>query len=621
MTSTQKNHHPPLSGSSIIEMLHKNRPNFYVKVKEVFIVYVLSHPNNAWDVCECGYTTGSPQFFQQHKFTCQFLKKNFDITSIDHTNPQPCAFPHTPMTESQYNDLQKKGPIVGYCVRNKRRFLRLHGSTLVACVCGMQYNNQRGMEKHQTKCNYMKSFLDHENQSNLILNEDVVPLIESPKIHYKTPIHDKISKPKLINFDLPVKVFPNNISGSTIMVPSPSSSPIVDIANRLQRVFNSNYHLLIELIDHPPAEVTESAWGGTRIQAGRIMLRLCADSEGGNACLVAFLKKVQFPETSIIQLINKAKKLTKKDDNNKDKNQYHNFYLIVSNVKEQQEIHIDTITDNHQYGMPITNGVDSTIIYNVNKIPMNKQSTTVNNLVQMFMLPDYLPKDILPGENCFNKILGIEADSVVATTLLNYGILFNIINKTHIEQVTCDSLDKTYFDYESCYVSNCTAGTVSSTSGGVAHAGSGSANDIIRIVMFWTAYNKDNHIMRYNSDDQITKLTMIIDITLHLWSTLNVEEEVDLEVRKQLIGLIYFFLFHSSKLYQASAPSHYVASFHLHEMMQEMRKIMKKQKTSKINNNKRYSTMCNTYALVNLSLSDSSDEESDGNKKQKIQNN
>ena len=54
--------------------------------------------------------------------------------------------------------------------------------------------------------------------------------------------------------------------------------------------------------------------------------------------------------------------------------------------------------------------------------------------------------------------------------------------------------------------------------------------------MFWTAYNKDNHSMRYNSDDQITKLTMIIDITLYLWFTLSVEDEVDLGVKNNILG-------------------------------------------------------------------------------------
>ena len=189
-----------------------------------------------------------------------------------------------------------------------------------------------------------------------------------------------------------VKAFPNNNSGSTIMVPSPASSPVADIANRLQMVLNSNYDILINLIDNPPSNMSDSDWGGTRIQAGRIMVRLSSDKEGGNKCLATFIKKVEFPEKSIQQLISKAKKLARSDTST-DKNKYHNFYLIVSNVKEQQEIHIDTMTDNHQYGMPISNGVDSTIIYNVNKIPMNKQSTTVNNLVQMFLLPNYLPKD------------------------------------------------------------------------------------------------------------------------------------------------------------------------------------------------------------------------------------
>ena len=110
MNSAPKNHHPPLSDFEILKMLHPNHPNFYMKVKEVYIVYVLSKPYNAWGVCECGYTTGSVQYFQQHKSTCQFLVKNFDTTTIDHTNnPQACVFPHTPLTESQYNDLHKKG--------------------------------------------------------------------------------------------------------------------------------------------------------------------------------------------------------------------------------------------------------------------------------------------------------------------------------------------------------------------------------------------------------------------------------------------------------------------------------------------------------------------------------
>ena len=59
MTSTTKNHHPPLSFISIDKMLRQNHPNFYVEVQDVYVVYVLPQPNNAWDVCECGYTAGS----------------------------------------------------------------------------------------------------------------------------------------------------------------------------------------------------------------------------------------------------------------------------------------------------------------------------------------------------------------------------------------------------------------------------------------------------------------------------------------------------------------------------------------------------------------------------------
>ena len=45
--------------------------------------------------------------------------------------------------------------------------------------------------------------------------------------------------------------------------------------------------------------------------------------------------------------------------------------------------------------MPISNDVDSTVIYIVNHIFINKQSTTVNNLSKMFMSADLALDDIL----------------------------------------------------------------------------------------------------------------------------------------------------------------------------------------------------------------------------------
>lgn len=83
---------------------------------------------------------------------------------------------------------------------------------------------------------------------------------------------------------------------------------------------------------------------------------------------------------------------------------------------------------------------------------------------------------------------------------------------------------------------------------------------------------------KYNSDDQIKKLTIIIDITLHLWTDLLNDTE-KLIVRKNLIGIIYLFILHSTYLYQKTATAHDVDYYHLHQLMVTIIDLIKNYKT------------------------------------------
>lgn len=609
-------YHPAINDYQILQLIN-HESNYCITVGNIHIVYVLPCPYNAWDVCACGYTTGSTQAFQKHITKCEYINNDFDTEFISYQQPIHCLHPHSPLNKTQYDDLITKGPIVGFCFHNNKQFLRLHSTTLVACVCGKEYKHQKSIQL-QHKCDLLDKFFARQKRTSLLSMGQVVPLIQLPQSVTCRPMKTNNAKPKTVEYNQVIKAFPRTVPGATINIPSITSSTFYDICNRLNSIIITNYKILVELVDKP--DKNEFLWGGTRIQAGRIMLRLSSDAEGGNLCLLEFLSRCspKFPITPIKDLIHMAKKMSDKDNNNKNNKNYHNFYLIISNVVGQQEEHIDTLKHNHQYGMPISNGVDSTIIYDIKKIAKEKHVTNILKLVELLKIEGYLPLELLPGTDCFDAISTIDPNSKVAATIFNFGILFNIISNSHMEETTMNTTENSFFDYESFVVTNCTPGTVTSVPGGIIHAGSGSSNYSVRILMFWTAYNFENSSQRYNSDDQITKLTIIIDITLHLWTDLLNDAET-LMVRKNLIGMIYYFLLHSSRLYQETASAHYLNYYHLHQLMITMLDLIKVYKTKSGKKKHKllpYVTMCNTFSKVDLNYNSS-----DENKKHKTNNN
>lgn len=91
--------------------------------------------------------------------------------------------------------------------------------------------------------------------------------------------------------------------------------------------------------------------------------------------------------------------------------------------------------------MSISNGVDSTIIYDINIISKEKQVTTIAQLIQLFKIEGYFPLELLPSTDCFNEISTINPNSIVAETICNFGISFNIFNTSHTEETSINKSD------------------------------------------------------------------------------------------------------------------------------------------------------------------------------------
>ena len=89
------------------------------------------------------------------------------------------------------------------------------------------------------------------------------------------------------------------------------------------------------------------------------------------------------------------------------------------------------------------------------------------------------------------------------------------------------------FEFESIEGEDCPTGTFYSVNGGEIHAGSGASHDQVRVFLFWTYH--DFSLRPYDNDDQVTKLSLIINIARDCWDKLE-----PLQLRRKMIFLIYY---------------------------------------------------------------------------------
>ena len=451
----------------------------------------------------------------------------------------------------------------------------------------------------------MENILKRQSQQSIFLSDSILPQSCLSHCCQERPMMGTKIKTIDIEYGQYINPFHETKPGSTILIPKPGSSKIPSAANRMQSLFDNHYDKIVELIDNPPKDINDYDWGGTRIQAGRFMIKLESNDEGGANCWKEIMKIDDVTGAPMKSIITEAKRLAN-IEKTKSHRKYHNFYLIVSSVRDQQEVHIDTIKANHQYGMPLSHGVDSTIIYDVNKINSENRVTSMQKLSDLFSIPNYFFPQKQPTQSLLKAIHEINNASSVGKEVSEFGMLFNIPNTSHIKEMK-EHLNKAhhcYFDYESFYTTNCSPGTCSSIAGGIAHAGSGSHEAMIRILMFWTAYYSTNPQEKYNSDEQITKLTIIIAITLYLWPTF--EDNNKLQQRYGLICLINFFLFHSNALYKKTAPNHFLhIPFIYNIILNEMLQIMKPRPKYNTFDSKKFKEMAIKFAKVDLDVNNS----------------
>ena len=106
-----------------------------------------------------------------------------------------------------------------------------------------------------------------------------------------------------------------------------------------------------------------------------------------------------------------------------------------------------------------------------------------------------------------------------------------------------------YFQSTSYYLANSKLATLTTVPGGKAHAGLGSSEDTVRLVLFWTRSPPNTE--GYDGDSQDTKVTAMIDIARMMW------KKLDLCKRKEILHLVYLCLMMSYPNYLKNCHLNY----------------------------------------------------------------
>ena len=206
-----------------------------------------------------------------------------------------------------------------------------------------------------------------------------------------------------------------------------------------------------------------------------------------------------------------------------------------------------------QYGMIITPGESSTIIYDNASINKSFQVSSMSGLVQLLAKEDIYPQDVSrPSVELLKRIEAIPSSEPSSIPYqidrLGLGSLFNIASPEYIEQLPSSAHQ--YFQSTSFHLANSKVGTVTTVPGGEAHAGFGSSKDTVRVLLFWT--RSPASATGYDGDTQDTKVTAMMDIALRLWDQLPVPE------RQEMLHLVYLCLMMSFPQYKMNCHRNYV---------------------------------------------------------------
>ena len=200
----------------------------------------------------------------------------------------------------------------------------------------------------------------------------------------------------------------------------------------LQKCFTKNYNEICNIIEGGGGTGRKTQrslenWGATAIQGGRYMIKI--DKSKKSSCLNSIVKKYKLSDSLCSTLIEMATSASASEQEGGDSQGLSQFYILFTKKQIQQEPHIDLFHPLVQYGMMITPGEDSTLIYDQASVEKSYQVSSMNSLVKLLAEEDLYPKGCLsaPSPELLKQIEALPSSpDSTPSQIAQLGSLFNI---------------------------------------------------------------------------------------------------------------------------------------------------------------------------------------------------
>jgi len=465
------------------------------------------------------------------------------MKKCDGLNEVENGIPKIQLNSAQYHEVGQKPDFFVY---DGNLHLRMHPNmSTVACVCGFK-RAISSMSEHMKKCRTYQSCLKLERapkfrnilSSSLSTNPVIRVYKSKEKSVEDTSIEDMLMdrKNKLVKKHDIYNVYEPYEDGAVkFYLPIETKHHDINYSMfQLQMAIGTNnWKNIIHTIDHIPDDVENHEWGGTMIQSERYEIHLTFDidqnaQERFFLCWKTICRTLNFDNKNMNNILQFAMQKTKE---NLGEIKYNSGTiatpaLILCNTKIEQTFHLDIMGSNtKQFGMMLSNGETSTTIFKpVSETKIAHMSSTTQLLLDGI---NSLCKELAPSENLISIIHGLSDDSSIGKSIKEgYGELFRICRKYQ-------TINNDKFDWTALNIIDAPMGTYYSVNGGIIHAGAGSTNGDVRVMLFWTWHGSGDE--EYDKDKQETKLSLIVTLAMEVWPSLD-----KYLLKKEMIQLVYY---------------------------------------------------------------------------------
>ena len=457
--------------------------------------------------------------------------------------------------------------------------LRMHPDmSAVACICGSLHSFIT-LSIHMKTCKYLERFLKSHGKYKPV--QSVTTNLEPAIRVYESKVDEVVKWPV---DQLTLKY--TDEGDYNIYDPLGDSSalfflPRVDKTihrhmHELQLLLTNNWIEITEKVAKPPKSLAEDEWGANLIQSDRYEIRLNFKNEGatqaGSYCWQDLCTTYAFDNKKMDDILKYATVRTQETMGSYifRGGKIATPAIIFHMDKDDQTFHIDNMGSNSkQFGMVMSHGVSTTKIC---KPAAKKEYSKIDSCKSISKLLEKGPSLIegcewlAPCKELVETISNLQKESKAAVSIRSgYGELFRI-GQSKQKLVSKNKSTETDFDWKAYSILDAPIGTHYMIDGGLIHAGAGATNRDVRIMLFWTWNELD--CKEYDTDEQTTKLTLVIQIAKDAWPNL-----INDNLRTEMIRLIYYCFVTCDPGYQKSAASTFGNYPQIKEMVEGFFKI------------------------------------------------